>query len=116
MIVYGPVVFAESSHIRLVQPEAFADQPLQARAIEQVVGEFLVGEHGKGGTLGSSGQFGGFFHGEVRILSDDGHDHANHHLQATDFPREGRPCLELESWCLALPVGERSWCPLLLPR
>src|SRR5208282_1070227 len=69
----------------LVQPEAFCHQALQARLVEQVVGQFLVGEHGQGGAFGSGSQFGGSFDGEARILADHRHHHADHQLQAADF-------------------------------
>jgi len=70
---------------RSLQPESFLHQALQAGFVEEVVGEFFVGEHGEGGAFGSGGEFGGFFDGEVGVLADDGHDHADHHLQAADF-------------------------------
>ncbi len=68
----------------LLQAKAFAHQALEAGFIEQVVGEFFVGEHGKGGAFGAGGEFGGFFDGEAGILADDGGDHADHDLQAAD--------------------------------
>ena len=43
--------------VRLLQSEAFAHQALEAGFIEQVVGEFFVGEHGEGGALGAGCQF-----------------------------------------------------------
>jgi hypothetical protein len=69
----------------LLQPESFLHEPLQAGFVEQIEGEFFVGEHGEGGAFGSSGEFGGFFYGEVGVLADDRHHHADHHLQAADF-------------------------------
>jgi hypothetical protein len=68
-----------------LEPEAFLHQPLQAGLVEQVVGEFFVGEHGEGGAFGTGGQIGGFFYGEAGVLADDGHHHADHQLQAADF-------------------------------
>lgn len=68
----------------LLQSEAFAHEALEAGFVEQVVGEFFVGEHGEGGALGAGGEFGGFFDGEAGILADDGGDHADHDLQAAD--------------------------------
>ena len=68
----------------LLQAEAFAHQALEAGFVEQVVGEFFVGEHGEGGALGAGGEFGGFFDGEAGILADHGGDHADHDLQAAD--------------------------------
>ena len=41
----------------LLQPESFLHQPLQAGLVEQIVGEFFVGEHSEGGAFGSGGQF-----------------------------------------------------------
>jgi hypothetical protein len=41
----------------LLQPEAFLHQPLQAGFVEQIEGEFFVGEHGEGGAFGSGGEF-----------------------------------------------------------
>jgi hypothetical protein len=69
----------------LLQVEAFAHQPLQAGPVEDVVSKFLVRKHGEGRALGSGNQFGGFFHGEVRVLADDRHDHVDHYLEASDF-------------------------------
>jgi len=40
----------------LLQAEAFAHQALEAGFVEQIVGEFLVGEHGEGGALGAGGE------------------------------------------------------------
>ena len=70
--------------IRLLQAEAFGHEALEAGFVEEVIGEFFVGEHGEGGTLGAGGEFGGFFDGEAGILADDGGDHADHDLQAAD--------------------------------
>ncbi len=67
-----------------MQAEAFAQEALQAGFVEKVVGEFFVGEHGKGGALGAGGEFRGFFDGEAGILTDDGRNHADHQLQAAD--------------------------------
>jgi hypothetical protein len=67
-----------------LQAEAFAYQALEAGFVEQVVGKFFVGEHGEGGALGASGEFGSFFDGEAGVLTDDGGDHADHDLQAAD--------------------------------
>ena len=39
-----------------LQMKSFSHQSLQARFVEDVVGELLVGEHGQGGALGSGGQ------------------------------------------------------------
>ena len=69
----------------LLQPKPFLHQPLQAGFVEEVVGEFFVGEHGEGGAFGSGGEFLGYFDGEVGVLADDGNDHADHQLQAADF-------------------------------
>lgn len=71
--------------MRLLQVETFLHEPLQAGFVEDVVSEFLVGEHGQGSALGSGHQFRSFFDGEVGILADDGHHHADHDLQAAYF-------------------------------
>jgi hypothetical protein len=76
-----------SDDSRLLQTEPFIHQPLQARLIENVVGEFFVREHSQGGAFGAGDQFGGFFDGEVRVLADDRHHHADHYLQAADLLR-----------------------------
>ena len=70
--------------VLLLKPEAFAHEALEAGFVEQVVGEFFVGEHGEGGAFGAGSEFGGFFDGKAGVLADDGGDHAHHHLQATD--------------------------------
>jgi hypothetical protein len=69
---------------QLLQAEALGHQALQAGFIEQVVGEFFVGEHGEGGAFGASGELGCFFDGDAGVLADDGGDHADHDLQAAD--------------------------------
>src|SRR4051794_5147106 len=61
----------EVGHSALLEVKSFAHQPLQARPIQDVVGEFFIGEHGKGGALGSSHQFRSLFYREVRVLADD---------------------------------------------
>jgi len=55
-----------------LQMVAFAHQALQARAIENVIREFFVGEHGEGGALGAGTQLRGLFDGEVwvRLMTD----------------------------------------------
>jgi hypothetical protein len=68
----------------LLQAKAFAHEALEAGFVEEVVGEFLVGEHGEGGAFGAGGEFGGFFDGEAGVLADDGRDHAHHDLKAAD--------------------------------
>jgi hypothetical protein len=56
---FDPVMFGRESpsNIALLEPEAFLHEALQAGLIQQVVGEFFVGEHGESGALGSGGQF-----------------------------------------------------------
>jgi|HubBroStandDraft_6_1064221.scaffolds.fasta_scaffold10356_6 hypothetical protein len=71
-------------HNYLLQTEAFGHQTLEARFVENVVGEFFVGEHRERGALGTCGKFGGFFYGKAGVLADDGADHAHHDLQASD--------------------------------
>jgi hypothetical protein len=39
---------------RLLQSESFVHQALQSRFVEDIVGKFLVGKHGEGGSLGVS--------------------------------------------------------------
>ncbi len=39
----------------LLEPIAFVHQALQAGFVEQIVGEFFVGKHSKGGTLSVGG-------------------------------------------------------------
>jgi hypothetical protein len=68
----------------LLQAKAFVDQALQAGLVEDIEGEFLVGEHGESCALGAGCEFGGFFHGEIVVLADDRHHHAHHDLQAPD--------------------------------
>jgi hypothetical protein len=71
----------------LLQMESFPHEPLQAGFVDNVVGEFLVGEHSEGGALGPGHQFRGFFNSEIWVLADDRHHHVDHHLQATDLLR-----------------------------
>lgn len=68
----------------LLEAEAFGHEALKAGFVEEVVGEFFVGEHGEGGTLGAGGEFGGFFDGEAGVLADYGRDHAHHDLEAAN--------------------------------
>jgi hypothetical protein len=51
----------------LLQAEALAHDALQAGFVEEIEGEFLVGEHGESGALSAGGQFGGFL--RVRLGS-----------------------------------------------
>src|SRR3954451_12778531 len=74
-----------NSWIGLLQPEPLPNQSLQSRFIEQIVGEFLVREHSQGGPFRSSCEFCGLLDGQIGVLSDDRHDHADHDLQAADF-------------------------------
>jgi len=53
----------------LLQAEAFSHQALETGFVEEIVGEFFVGEHGEGGALGACCQFGCFFDGEARVLA-----------------------------------------------
>jgi hypothetical protein len=72
---------------RLLQTKSFLHQPLQAGLVEDVISEFFIRKHGQRGALGSRNQLRGFLDREVRILADDGHDHADHDLQAADLLR-----------------------------
>lgn len=60
-------------------------QSLQPGFVEDVVSEFFVGEHGQRGTFSARNQLRSFFDREVRVLADDGHDHADHQLQAANL-------------------------------
>lgn len=71
----------------LLQVKAFPHESLQAGFVQDVVGEFLVGEHGQGGALGTRDQFRSLLDRHVRILTDDRHNHADHDLQAADLLR-----------------------------
>jgi len=57
------------------------------RGLEDVIGEFFIREHGQRGALSSGNQLRGFLDSKVRVLADDGHDHADHDLQAADLLR-----------------------------
>ena len=70
--------------VSLLQAEAFGHEALEAGFVEEVVGEFFVGEHGEGRTLGAGGEFRGFFDGEAGVLADDRGDHAHHDLETAD--------------------------------
>lgn len=61
--------------------EPLVHQPLQARFVEDVIGEFFIREHRQSGPFGSCNEFRGFFNGEVRVLADNRHYHADHDLQ-----------------------------------
>ena len=39
-----------------MQAEAFAHEALEAGFVEEIVGEFFVGEHGEGGAFGAGGE------------------------------------------------------------
>jgi hypothetical protein len=69
----------------LLQAEALVHQSLQARFIQDVVGELFVGKHRQRGALGARHQLGSFFNREVRVLTDHGHHHADHNLQTADI-------------------------------
>jgi len=71
----------------LLQAEALIHQSLETRFVQNVVGEFFVRKHRECGTLGTSHQLGGFFNGEVWILANHRHHHADHDLQAPDISR-----------------------------
>jgi hypothetical protein len=43
---------------RLLQVVALPHEPLQAGLVDDVVGEFLIGEHGQGGAFGVGHQLG----------------------------------------------------------
>jgi hypothetical protein len=69
----------------LLNPEPFLHQPLQPWFVENIEGEFFVGEHGQRRPFGACHKFGSFFHRQVGILSEDRRHHADHHLQASDL-------------------------------
>ena len=66
----------------LLQTKAIAHEPLQAWAIDEIVGQLFVGEHGKRGTAAVSDHLGRGFIGERAVLCDDGHHHVHHELKA----------------------------------
>ncbi len=72
---------------RLLQTKSFLHQPLQAGLVKDVIGKFFIRKHGQCGALGSRNQLRGFLDRQVRVLADDGHDHADHDLQAPDLLR-----------------------------
>src|SRR3954466_1593492 len=74
-----------NSWIGLLQPEPLPNQSLQSRFVEQIVGKFLVRKHCQSGPFCPGCEFCGFLDGQVRVPSDDRHDHADHDLQAADF-------------------------------
>jgi hypothetical protein len=70
----------------LLQAEAFIHQPLQARAVENIVGKFFVGKHAQGGAAGVRGYFGRLFEGQIGVLAYYRHHHAHHDLEAPQSP------------------------------
>jgi len=71
----------------LLQAKAFVHQPLQARAVDQVVGELLIRKHAQGSAAGVGSHFRRLFQSESGVLADDRHHHAHHHLQPTQSSR-----------------------------
>src|SRR4030095_13705577 len=65
---------------RLLQPKALVQQPLKARLVDEVVGEFLVREHCQRGLLSIGGEFRCLLNRQLRILTDYRHDHVHHDL------------------------------------
>ena len=59
---------------------------MQTGFVENIERQFLAGKHGERGTARIGTKFGGFFDGEIGILADHRHDHADHDLQPSDFP------------------------------
>src|SRR5437870_1058883 len=55
----------------LLQPEPFVHEPLQARLIEDIVGELLIRKHGERGAFRIGYHLRSFFHGQTRVLADD---------------------------------------------
>src|SRR5208282_929300 len=82
----------------LLQPEAFIDQPLQARAVENIVGKFFVREHAERGAAGIRRHLGGLFQRQIGILADHRHHHAHHHLQATEPSRLVDAFIVFSAW------------------
>jgi hypothetical protein len=103
-----------SSRWLLLKVISLPHQPLQARPVEDVVGEFFVGEHGKGGALGAGAEFRGFFDGEVRVLANDRHHHADHDLQATDLLSFLLDFVTLRTFQVSTPGVPRDFPALLL--
>jgi hypothetical protein len=81
----GALIRLLSTQLLLLQAEALVHQSLQARFIQDVVGELFVGKHRQRGALGARHQLGSFFNREVRVLTDHGHYHADHNLQTADI-------------------------------
>jgi hypothetical protein len=70
---------------RVLDSIPFAHEALQAGLVEDVEGEFLVGEHGKGGAAAVGDHFGRFVDGQVGVLADDRHHHVHHELKAANL-------------------------------
>jgi hypothetical protein len=67
-----------------LQTKALIHEALQTGAIDQIVGELLVGKKTERGAAGVGCHFGCFFNGEIGILADHRHDHAHHDLKAAE--------------------------------
>jgi hypothetical protein len=70
----------------LLQAEAFIHEPLQARAVENIVGKLFVGKHAQGGAAGVRGYFGRLFEGQIGVLAYYRHHHAHHYLETPQPP------------------------------
>jgi hypothetical protein len=70
----------------LLQAEAFIHEPLQARAVENIVGKLFVGKHAQGGAAGVRGYFGRLFEGQIGVLAYYRHHHAHHDLETPQPP------------------------------
>ncbi len=72
----------KSTGSALLQAEAFVHEALQARPVNNVVGEFFVGKHAERRTPGIGGHLSRLFQREIGILADHRHHHAHHYLEA----------------------------------
>jgi hypothetical protein len=68
----------------LLQPETFIHKALQARPIDQIVGELFVREHAERGAAGIGGHLGRLLPGVIGVLAEHGHNHAHHDLQPAE--------------------------------
>ena len=60
-------------------------EPLQSGFVEDFIGEFLVGKHRQGGSLGAGYELAGLFDGQARVLCEHRSHHAHHDLQSPQF-------------------------------
>ena len=70
--------------VQLHDAEAFAQEALEAGAPDEVVGQFLAGEHVERGGAGVRDHLRGFVDGERAVLRDGLQDEVHHHLEAAE--------------------------------